>query len=186
MGTVTIGASTYNVYADVATADEYYNGSTDYATWAALSTDEKARALVSATRLLDRQRWQGTQTVDGQDLAWPRAGVVDCAGEAVDDSVIPQSVIDASMVLALYDATGSNVQTSATSEDLTKSLAAGSVSISYFRADSANYARFPLPVMELIGCFLAGFGATSPGVGALSYGTDGESYNGDFSQDEGF
>lgn len=184
MSTVIIGSVSYEVYADISEADEYFNGSSDYATWAAFSAEDKARSLVTATRLLDRQKWQGQPASDLQPLAWPRDGAVDCNGNAIPSDTIPPQVIEASMILALYEATGSDVQTAATTESLTQSLKAGSVAISYFRGDRNDYSRFPLPVMELVGCFFAG--ASGAIGGSLSFGTDGQAYDNDFGLNEGF
>lgn len=185
MATVTINAVTYTVYANVATADQYWNAGTQtqFETWDALTDDEKARGLVSATRLIDRQHWLGEKTDDAQALAFPRTGLIDCDGNDVDSAIVPQQVIDASIILAYDLATGSTVETSATTEDLTKRLKAGSVEIEKFRADSSSSGRFSTPVMELLGCFMAGSVAIA---GSLSYGDDGVGFDGDFGFNEGF
>jgi hypothetical protein len=183
MATVTINTVVYDVYADVATADSYYNASTDFATWDALTDEEKARGLVSSTRLIDRQKWLGEKTDAEQALAFPRTGLTDCDGTEIDEDTIPDAVIDASILLALDLATGSTVTTSATTEDLTKRLKAGSVEIEKFRADQTTVTRFPLPIMELLGCFMSGNVTVA---GSLDYGTDGCGFDGDYSFNQGF
>lgn len=185
MPTVTIGATTYDVYADVDTADEYFNASIQFDDWDGLTPDEKARALVSSTRLIDRQSWKGTKTDPLQVLEFPRDGVVDCSGEAVSSATTLEVAAEASMILALDLASGSSAQTAVTTEDLTKSLKAGSVSIEKFRGDSSvTAARFSLPVMELIGCYFAG--SVAGLAGSLAYGTDGVSPDEDFGFTQGF
>ena len=184
MATVTIGVTVYTVYSDVTAADLYFNGSTQFADWAAFTVDEKARGLVSATRLLDRQVWQGEEEVDGQDLAFPRTGLVDCAGDPLDAVDTLPFAVEASQLLALDILSGEEVETSRSTEDLTKRLKAGSVEIENFRADPiVSGGRFSVDVLELIGCFLGGAVTIA---GSLSSGTDGEALDDDFSLNKGF
>ncbi len=185
MATVTIGATTYTTYSDVADADEYFNGSSDFAEWAAFTDDEKARGLVSSTRLLDRQSWQGEKAATSPDttLAFPRTGLTDCQGNAVDADESLALAVEASQLLALDILNEESVETSLTTEDLTKRLKAGSVEIENFRAQLGTNTRFPLAVMELIGCFLAGSAAVA---GSIATGTDGTALDDDFSLNSGF
>lgn len=186
MATVTIGSSTYDVYQDVTQADEYFNGSSSFNDWDALTTDEKARSLVSATRTIDRQSWQGEKEIDGQELEFPRTGVEDCSGADVEAATTLAKVEEASLLLALDIGTGGSAETNATTEDLTQTLKAGSVMITRFRADATTTvaSRFPLPVMELIGCYFAAANASII-AGSLSYGTDGEAFDDDYGFSQG-
>lgn len=185
MANITIGSVTYTVYADVADADEWFNGSVDFATWDALTTDEKSRSLVTSTRMLDRQMWQGEKEDPLQALAFPRTGVVDCAGVAVDPADTLAVVTEASIILALAVFTNNALLTTASTIDLTKRLKAGSVEIEKFRASSDEIAagRFPLDVMELVGCYFSGRSSIA---GALSYGTDGVAFDADYGFSDGF
>lgn len=183
MATVTIGTTDYTVYSDVADADEYFNGSTSYAEWAAFTADEKARGLVSGTRLLDRQSWQGEKEDECQPNAFPRTGLTTSSGEALDvDDTLPFAV-EASQLLALDILNEEDVEDSLSTEDLTKRLKAGSVEIENFRAQPGTSARFPVPVMELIGSFLSGNASLS---GSIATGTDGTALDDDFSLNSGF
>lgn len=184
MAFVTIGSTDYTTYSDVADADEHFNGSTNYATWAAFTPDDKARGLVSSTRLLERQAWQGAKEDDCQQLDYPRTGLTDCEGNALDADDTTAPVIEASQLLALDILSGEEVETSRSTEDLTKRLKAGSVEIENFRGDAlTSGGRFPVNVMELIGCFLSGSAAAISG--SISSGTDGEALNDDFSLNKG-
>lgn len=169
---VVLDGVAYDVYADIATADEYLNASPDYATWDALTDPVKGRYLITATRILERQRWQGSKTDDDQLLAWPRSGLTYPDGTAVDENGIPQQIVDACCEIALSLALGTDVQGTATTARTEKRLKAGSVEVEYFRgAEGAGY-RFPLPIHELIGYWLAGAALTLTGTGS---GMDGES-----------
>lgn len=183
MATITIGSVTYTVYSDVSDADDYFNGSSQFSDWDALTTAEKQRGLVSSTRLLERQTWQGSKTSSSQDLAWPRTGVTDRDGEAVDSATIPAEIIEASQLLALDIALGQSVESSTTTEDLNKRIKAGSVEIEKFRADKETITRFPLDVTELLSPFLSSNVSVA---GSLSFGTDGEALDDIFDFSGGF
>jgi hypothetical protein len=63
-----------NAYANVADGDAYHDGHLYATAWAAASADQKAVALVMATRLIDAEfQFNGTRTTAGQSLQWPRA-----------------------------------------------------------------------------------------------------------------
>lgn len=164
----------YESYADVAEADLYLGAKFNSSAWFALTDEVKGQALVTASRIFDRTCWQGTPTgLSPQELAWPRTGI-----SGVDDQTIPQVIIDGSIELAFYLATGSSVETNSTpgAQGL-QVIKAGSVMLQYFRgAESPNAAndRFPLPVMELVRAYLCGFNSTIVGVatGATSGTSD--------------
>jgi hypothetical protein len=175
MPTVEIGSAPYEVYADVATADEYLEAQISATTWRAeTDVNQKARALVSATRLIDRQSWQGERTDSYQVLDFPRTGLTYCDNdEAVPSETVPQEVVDATIELAnvlLVDPTAA--QETVNTDSLIQSLRAGSVSISYFRAAELGN-RFPLIVQELLGCWLSS--RTTGAEGSIATGVDGES-----------
>jgi hypothetical protein len=63
-----------NSYASVADADAYHDGHLYATAWTGASADQKAVALVMATRLVDAEyQFNGTRTTSGQNLQWPRA-----------------------------------------------------------------------------------------------------------------
>lgn len=160
----------YDTYATIEQADEYLNASATATGWRALtSLDDKARYLVTATRTLDRQSWKGEKTDAAQPLAWPRTGT---GVDGVEDDVVPQAIINASIELAaaLVDDTAS--VTSQNNEQTIQSLKAGSAAITFFRGAGGEPTRFPFNVMELIMPYLASSGLA---MGLVSTGTDLES-----------
>lgn len=138
MATVSIGSDDYTSYADQDTADTYLAASVTVLGWAAASDDNKGRALVSATRLLDRQLWAVGYTTFDLRVAVPAIVSACCelAGMFIDGSTDPL--------------------TSSTTVQTTQSLKAGSVQITYFRIDPNLAARFPTIIQELVGPYLAG------------------------------
>jgi len=78
---LTIGSNSYGSRAEAST---YFADSINADVWAAFSTTKQDQGLVEATRLLERELWQGTKEVALQDLHFPATGVTDCAGNVVD------------------------------------------------------------------------------------------------------
>lgn len=168
MPTVTIDSTEFTVYADVGEADEYALGAIHATTWRDSTTTNttKAMALVTATRLLDRQSW-----VDDYDTVAER--------QASED------IVNASIELAFALVDGSPVQNDQSIAQTIQQLKAGSVGITYFRGAEGSPNRFPQIVHELlVGKLKAGSDFIA---GALSYGTDGESVTGnDFDFNDAF
>lgn len=185
MAVVTIGSSVYEVYSSLEEAEAYFNASTQYDDWNAFSDDQKRRGLVSSTRLIDRQSWQGEKAETGsptQSLQFPRVDLTPCSGDSVSSDDSLDLAVEASQLLALDLLDGQELETSRNTEDLTKRLKAGSVEIENFRADKDTVSRFPVDVMELLGCFLAGGAAIA---GSIATGTDGAALDDDFELNRG-
>ena len=191
MGTVSIGTGTFNIYGLAADANTYFLAHSNADEWRDASTLTKNRALVTAARSFDRQNWVGTPTdlVTPQDLAWPRTGVTDRNGEAVDPNTTPDDVDEGNWEWALdlvkngaiADATpGTNTKKTRSSKKV--DVITVSTELELFRPTIGETARFPVAVMELIGLFLAG------GDEALAFasGTDVESGFTDSDTDFGF
>lgn len=68
----TPGASDANSYITLAEAQDYADGDIDAVEWYAASTDQKTRALITATRNLDLVGFVGERATSTQALAWPR------------------------------------------------------------------------------------------------------------------
>lgn len=159
-----------NSYVTLAEATTYLGDVIGADSWAFLDADTQTKALLTAFNLLERQLWQG-EAVGAVD--WPRTGVIDCAGDPVDDATVPEDIKSAQIELAYALTVDPSLAGKTTTADNTKRLKAGSAEIEFFNTDgSDNFApgRFPANVMELIKCFTqaAGGGAGS----AESFGTE--------------
>jgi hypothetical protein len=112
----TPGASNANSYATVAEADAYHATRLHSETWLDATASEKTAALIMATRLLDAfysnpainhaigtvappkntiWAWTGTASTSTQVLCWPRIGMLNRNGFAIDSAIIPQELKDA-------------------------------------------------------------------------------------------
>lgn len=86
----TVGGSTSNSYATVAEADTYFSLRYVTASWDALTTAQKEKALATATRQIDelnfRESRAGTEVegdISYQRLQFPRSYMVDVNGAAI-------------------------------------------------------------------------------------------------------
>ena len=173
--TVFIGAEEFVSYTDRLTVDSYAAGAAHGGAWRDEADNAaQERACVTATRLLDRQRWLGAQTASSQALAWPRTGT---GVSGVVDSAIPDDITDAANELAialLADAV--TVQDEQTTAQKLERIKAGSVELTYFRGAEGPGHRFPLIVQELLRDYLTGSVAVvqgeAVGVGGVSSTAD--------------
>jgi hypothetical protein len=116
----TIGGASANSYLTLAEAQAIIDGfvqDADVTAWASATTDQKNRALFSATQRLDRERFLGARATDTQALQWPRTGVrkpdtyintyavgfpFRITTDYYTDGEIPQQVQYAQVVMAAY------------------------------------------------------------------------------------
>lgn len=153
MEAVLISSQPYDSYDTVAQADAYLAAAIHGAAWSSATGTTKAQALVTATRILDRQRW-----ADDYDTQEKRIAV--------------QQIKDACVEMALALVDGSDFQTEETTSQKLSSIKAGSVALTYFRGAEGRPHRFPTIVNELLRDYLAGAtGAVSP----VATGTGGSS-----------
>lgn len=103
------GLADADSYISVTAADTYVADHGADAVWTAGSVDDKEQALRLATQALDVQyisRWKGIKIGTVQALDWPREGVFDEDGFAVDDDAVPKAVEDACVELAIRQING--------------------------------------------------------------------------------
>lgn len=154
MTSILLRSNIYDVYVDLNYADEYLEAASHATTWQdETDNDVKARAIITASRLLDRQVWKGTKTSDIQALAWPRTGT---GIDGVEDDVIPTALEQACCELSLALLDGSDVQSAQNQSQKIQSLKAGSVALTYFRGAEGTPTRFPQIVQELLRDYLSG------------------------------
>jgi len=175
VATVEIGGEAYEVYADVETADAYMAASVGPAAeaWRDAAEVDRARALVSGTRAIDAESWQGEKADAAQPLDFPRTGLTYPDGSAVPSDAYPPEVVTASIELAAMLNAGEPISPAQARQTTARRLKAGSVEIENFR-QFGPVGVFPSSVMKLLGYWLAGSGGTGFG-GAEASGACGRS-----------
>ena len=116
----TPNAADANSYLTLSDAQAIIDGlveSDDVVAWGTATTDQKNRALYTATQRLDRERYLGARATDTQALQWPRTGVrkpdtyintyavgfpFRITTDYFTDTEIPQQIKEAQATLAVY------------------------------------------------------------------------------------
>lgn len=146
MAIVTINSVDYDTYATIAEASEYLSADFVLASvWSGLTSDQQAQVLVSSARRFDTLSWKGDKTSDSQPLAWPRSNTTITG---VDDSAIPEDIVNASIMYAALVAQTPDLLSAQNQSSNTKRLKAGSAEIEYFSATSGSI--MPTRVNQLL------------------------------------
>lgn len=182
---ITIGTDSYSVYGSEADVKTRLSGRLGTTVYDDASSNDKKKAHVQATRWIDRERWSGqpTDLVTPQPLAYPRTGLTDCDGNAVDSGTLPDEVFFATSELILI-LLGDNTATSSSSTGTnTKRVAAGSVNVEFFRPGASDGTgggtTLPTEAWKWVRCFASG-GLSAPfasGTGADPFFTDCDKYD---------
>ena len=116
----TIGSNIANSYVSLSEAQDIVDGlieDDDVVAWASSTTDQKNRALFTATVRLDRERFLGARVTNTQNLQWPRQGVrkpdtyintysigfpFRISTDYFAENEIPEQVKKAQVILAVY------------------------------------------------------------------------------------
>ena len=98
----TAGASNANTYCTRTASTQYDDDHPQSGTtWSSASNDLKDQSLLMATRLMDEHiEWTGAPSDVIQVLNWPRSGMWDRNGNAMDSDSIPNGVRDATAEFA--------------------------------------------------------------------------------------
>ena len=174
----TVGSASANSYITLADAQAIIDGfveDDDVTAWASATTDQKNRALFTATQRLDRERFLGARATDTQALQWPRTGVrkpdtyintyavgfpFRITTDYYTDTEIPDQIKKAQVVLAVYLNNNKDGMALSGLEDY-KSVSIGSLSVTTVGASSmATGADRVPPIFER---YLTGLRISGPG-----------------------
>lgn len=91
-----------NTYIALAYAEQYLEDRLDSSAWTAADTDDKNRAILMSTRVLDSYAiWLGQKTDEDQALTFPRYDLED-EGWLIDSDAIPIKIQKAQAELCLF------------------------------------------------------------------------------------
>jgi hypothetical protein len=173
----TVGGVNANSYLTLAAAQAIVDGfvqDDDVTAWASATTDQKNRALFTATQRLDRERFLGARSTDTQALQWPRTGVrrpdtyintyavgfpFRITTDYFDDNEIPVQVQYAEVVLAVYLNNNTDALGLSGLEDY-KNVKIGSIDVTPSNGYGAVGADKVPPLMER---YLTGLRLSGPG-----------------------
>ncbi len=172
----TVGGASANTYLTLSDAQDIIDGlveDDDVAAWASATTDQKNRALYTATQRLDRERYLGARATDTQALQWPRTGVrkpdtyvntyatgfpFRISEDYFTDTEIPDQVKRAQVVLAVYLNNNKDGIGLSGLEDF-KNVQIGSLNVTPDKTGAVGADRVP-PLLER---YLTGLRISGPG-----------------------
>ena len=137
MGTSTLVAtaksSTANSYCTLAEADQYQDDRPAVSTtWADASENNKIRALLWATKLMEALfDWNGYASTTTQALGWPRQGLLERIDVVLDSDTVPQEVKAAEAEYARQLLVSNRSEDNDVESESIKSVKAGSVAIEF-------------------------------------------------------
>lgn len=140
MGTAAIVATakstTANSYCTLAEADQYQdNRPAVSTTWADASENNKIRALLWATQLMESLfTWTGYATTTTQALGWPRTGLLERIDVVLDSDVVPSEVKNAEAEFARQLLVANRGQDNEIESQGITSIKAGSVFLQFTAA----------------------------------------------------
>lgn len=141
--------SNANSFCSVAAANTYHAGHLYASAWLQANDATREKALIMATRLLDENfGWAGIASDDSQALGWPRSGVYDRNGYAIDWNVMPQALLDATAELARL--LMAKDRTAETDTIGFKSLRVGSIALEVDRYDRDRDDIIPKHVKRML------------------------------------
>jgi hypothetical protein len=176
----TAGGANANSYLTLSDAQDIVDGmveDADVTAWASATTDQKNRALYTATQRLDRERFLGARATDTQALQWPRTGVrkpdtyvntyatgfpFRISEDYFTDTEIPNQVKRAQVVLAVYLNNNKDGIGLSGLEDF-KNVQIGSLNVTPDKTGAVGADRVP-PLLER---YLTGLRISGPGNIAL-------------------
>jgi len=144
MGTSTLIAtaksSTANSYCTLAEADQYQDDRPAVSTtWADASENNKIRALLWATQLMESLfDWTGYASTTTQALGWPRMGLLERIDVDLDSDTVPQEVKDAQAEYARQLLVTNRAQDNDIESQSIKSIKAGSVALEFEEGAAYN------------------------------------------------
>lgn len=137
----TPGAANANSYATIAEATTYHGGRLNADAWTDADDATRESALIMAATFLDAmpQAWTG-QAADPavQALSWPRVGMKNRHGYAIDSTVIPQTLKNAQAEFARQLIEADRLADNDVANQGITSLKAGPVSLSFKEKDTAT------------------------------------------------
>ena len=172
----TAGGASANSYITLSDAQDIVDGMVEDAAvtaWASATTDQKNRALYTATQRLDRERFLGARATDTQALQWPRTGVrkpdtyvnnyasgipFRISEDYFTDTEIPDQVKRAQVVLAVYLNNNKDGIGLSGLEDF-KNVQLGSLNVTPDKTGAVGADRVP-PLLER---YLTGLRISGPG-----------------------
>jgi hypothetical protein len=155
---VTIGGSSANSFATVEQANAYFSNHLYGEFWEDEEPDTKARALITATRLIVeafmRVGWQGFVMSAVQRLPFPRYGLLTVEGYAISSGIIPTVLVEATAEYAGKLIQAGQMPDAPSATEGIKKLSVGPIDVEWSESVPTSPTELPETVYAMIS-FLA-------------------------------
>lgn len=153
-----------NSYATIEEGDDYHETHPYSDAWDDSSEDEKCRALVTATRMLDTWfEWHGDASSSDQALLWPRDGAVAPNGYILPNDTVPDIIKNATIELARNLRVTDRTADSDTETQGLAHVQAGPIAVSF----KSGVAAKPIPDAVMVMASQLGVPRNRTGSGAI-------------------
>lgn len=146
------GLTNSNSYATAAEGNTYHDSHLYASKWTSVSTGDKEKALVMATRVLDDNvDWRGNKSNENQALRWPRDSAYDQDNYLILNNTLPTNLKDATIEMARLLLTED--RTLEPDSKGIKSVKAGEVNVEFDKSDRDQGGVIPHTVSQMIKSF---------------------------------
>ena len=129
----------FNVYCSLDRANQFMCDRLHTEAWDAASDEDKNKALLYATRLLDHQFvWRGTPVNFDQPRDWPRYAVLDEDGYYIKHDSLPKYLVEATAELAFALIKNDRLTFDEPDTIGVESVKLGSLAVKFENADQIN------------------------------------------------
>ncbi len=142
-----------NSYISLADATAYHDTRLHNAEWTAATDENRQRALIWSTRLLDQNfRWRGSRVDEDQPLQFPRYNVYDYDGFYVEEDEIPKKLRDATAELALLLLTSDRTLSDEPDTQGIRELNVGTIGLKFNAVD--RHTVIPNSIRDMVSEFI--------------------------------
>ncbi|PHS61200.1 MAG: hypothetical protein COB09_18605 [Thalassobium sp.] len=165
-----VGTNTLGTFQE---SEDYFQTSLFFDQWCSFSTTKKKRAMVTAFMAMKNMSWDGEKTDSAQLAPFPRTGLVDGEGDALDSAEIPEIAKFGQFELALYLGINTGFESSAKGQ--IKEVQAGTVKVKYYETTPGTDkgAVFPQEILQYFNVLASSSFEVTPG---FASGVDQESF----------
>lgn len=164
----TVGGANSNSYISLEDANTYFSYNLYGENWDNADDETRKKALVSATRRIDYEKFYGYRSSENQSLQFPRAGIGYLDGIYVDN-IIPQQISEATCELALYMLSTNMSKPSVNTSNI-QSVKAGSLAVEYAIDKNDNVSRPNNELPPFVLALIQDFSNTALSSGFLTVG----------------
>ena len=135
-----VGASNSNSYVTLVEANNYFDTRLHSLKWNEATDEDKTKALLQATKRLEREKYFGDRKSSSQKLSFPRVGL-GYIDSILLDNIIPEQLKDAQCELAIFMLSNDITQKEVNTGSI-KRTTMGDMSVEYLTDQTPSVSSF--------------------------------------------